>query len=479
MPEDKELIRKRASFKGKVTVFVNYLNTLEPDSLSPTEVSELQFRFIKLEALYAQYDEVQLLLECTTDNLDSQLVERTLFQIDNLQKESAVNLKALLDTINKNLRALESLGEPVSHWDTLLIYIITNKFDSKTYREWEEYKGCLSRDSKITFKLFITFIKNRAEILETLELSTSNKHSNPGKHSKHVRTMLAQDSIKSNTYDNHKQDNGSSNKPKNCVMCNGDHKLSSCTQFLSLNNESRLKLLPKYKVCYNCFNHGHYANSCKRFGCKICRRKHNTLVHVDIVSKLSKSDQTGASSSSDNTNDSVNVSTQSAVGTGLSLSASVAQGDVLLATALVKIMGINGKQYVVRAVLDSGSTSCLMTERLFHQLDCDEKLNLSIDQQLTKFWQLEEVYTSSPYSLEEKLCEEHFIKNTVRLENGQFCVRIPLKGSPDQLAPIIQYPRLIQEQQSNKVEDQQENSPTTQEIYVQLIGRLRPAYTYL
>lgn len=707
--DTKDLVRKRASYKGKVTMFSNYLNTLDPSSLSPTEVSELQLRFTRLEALYTQYDEVQLFLECTTDDLDGQMSERAefeslyyktlskaqqmlvdnkkrdssdncdlmsrssnhkfvklptiqlpkfsgsytnwlefhdtfvslihsnddmdeinkfhylrsslegsaavvinsiqfssanysvawnllcerfdnkhlliqhhvsaLFQIDTLQKESSVNLKGLLDVVNKNIRALESLDEPVNHWDTLLIYIVTHKLDSKTYREWGEYKGRLDKNSKVTFGLFITFIKDRAEILETFELeaTTNTKHSHTGKNSNKVRSMLVQDSNKNNSGESSsKQDEGVSNKPKNCVMCNGDHKLCSCPQFLSLSNEARLQLLPKYKVCYNCFNLGHYANNCKRPSCKICRRKHNTIVHVD---KSLKSDASGTSAScvGVDTNDSAAVSTQpTTIGTGVSLSASVEHGDVLLSTALVKVMSINGQQYVARAVLDSGSTSCLMTERLYHQLgltaktvnnsiiginnsssfinkmcsvpikslnndfsmeincfilpsitdripskhvnllkikipsdvcladpnfyspapvdmllgadifwdllesqriklgdgqpilcetklgwlvsgpinsciaskvlkcnlvkvrsDCDDELNCNVDQQLTKFWQLEEVGTSSPYSSEEKLCEEHFVKNTTRLGNGQFCVRIPLKCSPDNLGESL------------------------------------------
>ncbi|XP_037298293.1 uncharacterized protein LOC119190433 [Manduca sexta] len=56
--------------------------------------------------------------------------------------------------------------------------------------------------------------------------------------------------------------------------------------------------------------------------------------------------------------------------------------------------------------------------------------------QLTRFWQIEEIshHESSTYSAEEALCEEHFVKNTTRLENGRFCVTIPLKESSDTLS---------------------------------------------
>jgi hypothetical protein len=67
------------------------------------------------------------------------------------------------------------------------------------------------------------------------------------------------------------------------------------------------------------------------------------------------------------------------------------------------------------------------------------KFDDDIQNQLTRFWQLEEVsHQSSHYSHEEKLCEEHFKANTVRLNNGSFSVRLPLKQSPNLLGDSYQ-----------------------------------------
>ncbi|XP_030023064.2 uncharacterized protein LOC115442195 [Manduca sexta] len=55
----------------------------------------------------------------------------------------------------------------------------------------------------------------------------------------------------------------------------------------------------------------------------------------------------------------------------------------------------------------------------------------SIQNQLTKFWELEEI-PHKPYLCEtEKLCENHFYSNTYRLKTGRFCVRLPLIDTPD------------------------------------------------
>lgn len=103
MPEDKGLIRKRVSYKGKVTVFFNYLNSLKTE-VSHSEVNVLQQRINRLESLYVQYNEVQLASECSNDNLDGQLLEGTEFEslyyktlseaqkvLDNYKKRDSIN----------------------------------------------------------------------------------------------------------------------------------------------------------------------------------------------------------------------------------------------------------------------------------------------------------------------------------------------------------------------------------------------------
>lgn len=55
----------------------------------------------------------------------------------------------------------------------------------------------------------------------------------------------------------------------------------------------------------------------------------------------------------------------------------------------------------------------------------------NIHQELTKFWELEEVPLRSKLSESEKACEAHFLSHTSRLDSGRFSVGLPLKDSPD------------------------------------------------
>lgn len=502
-----------------------------------------------------------------------------LFNLENITKECSVTLKRFIDQINKNLRSLESLGEPISEWDTLIIYIFTQKLDTKTYREWEEYKGRLDKNDKIKLDCFLIFLRNRSDLVETLEMSrnlgnksnqnTKNNSNNQNNNQTKIKTMVSVQTSQ-----------------KLCPNCNGEHCLSNCSQFLSLSNDARLKLLPNFKVCYNCFSTGHFANRCKKKGCKVCQRKHNTLVHVAEF----KSRKTESGSSLSSNPDSVSSATgpphpatDTARDVSVALSASVSssdQRDVLLSTALVKVYDSNNKEHIARAILDSGSTSCLMSETLYNQLNLrtihvnqsviginnissqlnkmcrltikslnetyssnvqcfilpsitdnvpscqvnltninipkdicladphfhtpaaidiilgadvfwdilgsqkillrkggptlfetrlgwlvsgptelknssnlpksiqchftkvdsssNDFLNANAQCDLTRFWRLEEVdYPLSHYSKEEKSCEEHFVNNTTRMADGRFCVKIPLKKSPELLGDSL------------------------------------------
>ena len=281
-----------------------------------------------------------------------------LFNLESINKESSVALKRMLDHINKNLRALQSLGEPISTWDTLLIYILSHKLDTKTFREWEEHKGGIDKSKPITFNQFMEFIRNRADLIETLELSR-----NTASLSQVHITQKAVPKIRAMVTINN------SHSGLSCPKCNGDHKLNLCPQFLALTVRERLLCLPNYKVCYNCFSNAHFANKCRKNGCKVCKRRHHSLIHDSDIKPRQSADQ------SDSDNDVKVKCSSNAPGDKqqVALSANIVPGahasnpcNVLLSTALVKL---GDSQHVARALLDSGSSSCLITEKLYKKLN--------------------------------------------------------------------------------------------------------------
>ncbi|KAL4718609.1 hypothetical protein ACJJTC_008711 [Scirpophaga incertulas] len=76
----KRLKKKRSSYKGQLTLFENYLLTLEDTTLSKRQVMELQLRITKLESVLKEFDAVQLDIECICDDAQLEISERELVE---------------------------------------------------------------------------------------------------------------------------------------------------------------------------------------------------------------------------------------------------------------------------------------------------------------------------------------------------------------------------------------------------------------
>lgn len=67
--------------------------------------------------------------------------------------------------------------------------------------------------------------------------------------------------------------------------------------------------------------------------------------------------------------------------------------------------------------------------------------NDNLEDSLSKFWDLEQVPTKNIMSEKDKICELHFITHTTRDETGRFCVKLPLKDTPDCLGDTYKLAR--------------------------------------
>ncbi|XP_018375207.1 PREDICTED: uncharacterized protein LOC108768972 [Trachymyrmex cornetzi] len=89
-------------------------------------------------------------------------------------------------------------------------------------------------------------------------------------------------------------------------------------------------------------------------------------------------------------------------------------------------------------------------------------LNSQIQEQLERFWQLEEVTKSKPHTKEEQLCEDNFVSTHQRDQNGRFIVQLPLKSSLSSLGKSQE----IAEKRLRSVERKFDKDATLKEAYV-------------
>ncbi|XP_037300521.1 uncharacterized protein LOC115454545 [Manduca sexta] len=300
-----------------------------------------------LEVSEINYPEAWDLL-CKRYNNTRQLINnhlKSLFNIEPL-RETDKSLRFLADHVIKNLRALNTLKQPTEHWDTLVVHMVSSKLDSNTRFKWEEYIQSNVNVLEVpSLENFMTFIKGRADILESVYRSkhdkTSKLHTNPNQSTKYNLVSNPRSFVSS--------ERGDSSSPRSikCVFCNKDHRNYECPEFQSKSIDDRLTIVTDLKLCRNCLHRGHYQNACKMPGtCKKCKRRHNTLLHIPTESHT-------------NDNNSVPITLST-----------VSSSETLLCTALVDIINPATSEFVTtKALLDSGSQSSFITEALTAKLN--------------------------------------------------------------------------------------------------------------
>ncbi|XP_076763724.1 uncharacterized protein LOC143431095 [Xylocopa sonorina] len=265
-----------------------------------------------------------------------------------LLKKRYDNRKVIRQThvkVQKHVRALEALNEPVDHWDTLLIEIIKQKLFMSLIEKWEE-ASCES--TMPTFKEFLTFLQRRAQLEEAKPQS--------------IIKSVAPSEIKPNTRSKYRPQHAfvSSTSKLACPHCTGQHQIYRCETFKQLSPTKRFEEAKKQALCINCLRSNHRSIDCTAPPCRICHKRHNFLLHFD--------------KKPDNHQESESVPNQAVI----NLQAQVSS-EGLLATAIVELVNAQGKTITCRAFLDAGSQANFVTERVASLLNLDRKLvNISI-----------------------------------------------------------------------------------------------------
>ncbi|XP_033213705.1 uncharacterized protein LOC117170777 [Belonocnema kinseyi] len=262
---------------------------------------------------------------------------KAIFSIEAVQQESAAQIRKVLDTSNKHLRALNALNQPTDQWDVLLIYIVTTKLDKITARAWEKEK---TENEFRTLEDLKNFLKARSDMLETLEInnlqidknaklkSNNNNKSNQSK----VKSFLA--------------------KKLNCLFCDGEHFIQDCSKFIELVPQQRAEKIKSFKVFLNCFRPGHYVKQCRSTNCKKCHSKHNTMLHFEKGESSSETSAAAPQESKTLSSCCVNV-----------------KNDGVLSTASVLVANSDKQLKTARIVLDNGSQTGHITEKLCDSLN--------------------------------------------------------------------------------------------------------------
>ncbi|XP_063918637.1 uncharacterized protein LOC135134000 [Zophobas morio] len=251
-----------------------------------------------------------------------------LFNLTQVNK-SPNSLRTLLDQLNANLESLKAQNLDVTNWDPVLIYLVSTKFDFATKREWESK---LKNNELPTLKEMTTFISQRCQTLESMEFCNSFEVNSENPRYNFTKSKFPEVKRKLTICPKCKQSS-------HCFV-------QQCTAFLQLSIQDRINEVKRLKLCLNCLREGHDARSCTSRYCRTCNGRHHTLLHLQKREPQSVNNHS--------------CSTEF-------------KSLTLLSTAVIKIRDGNGQLHKVRALLDIGSDSNFITDKLCRLL----KLNLN------------------------------------------------------------------------------------------------------
>ncbi|XP_072766489.1 uncharacterized protein [Anoplolepis gracilipes] len=284
------------------------------------------------------------------------------------RKENGVAIRQILDGVLKHTRALQALKRPTQQWDDLLIHIIISKLDIVTIKKWE---NALELTVIPSFGELNAFLIKRCQTLEAIanqqqQMSVSTNSRKAG-HNKVTVAHVATTNVK-------------------CVYCKGEHLIYQCKAFQKLSVIERTNQVKQKGLCLNCLRSKHLAKDCIAGNCKICGKKHSSLLHFENNDKQSKEKQFNPKRESDSSES--KKSSDDVLCHYVKLGKNVIPKQVLLSTVIIKVRDKNGQPLEARALLDSGSQSNFISEKFVHKLGhkCDNtqiKIN-GINQQVSQ-----------------------------------------------------------------------------------------------
>ncbi|XP_055594678.1 uncharacterized protein LOC129745563 [Uranotaenia lowii] len=326
------------------------LQSLEGEARKPFESVDIQADNYSStwDALKKRYDNKRFLRK---------ELFRGLYNLPPIQYESAQDLNTLVDDFQRHVKALGKLGEPIEHWDTPLIFILSNKLDSATIRAWEQDTR---QKDEVKYDELIEFLIHQVRMLKSVDSDLQHRSSVPTVFKVAGQITKKPVPIRSvvNTATSETQ---SSTSP--CHCCLRTHPLHQCPAFSNLSSSQRREFVTQHSLCWNCFRANHRATSCKsKFLCRICQAKHHTMLHDHQISHLEQLSteephpvQANPGPSRLLSPPTVNLSVHS-------------DSTVLLETVSLLVVDRYGRKIQARALLDSAAMSNFITKKLANEL---------------------------------------------------------------------------------------------------------------
>lgn len=290
------------------------------------------------EVLSTRYGHKRLIVNATL---------KRLFNIRKISTQTPNQLKTLLDVTCECLHSLKNLNVSTESWDPIIIFLVVQKLDPDSHKEWEQCAYKTNPDELPTWLELRNFLETKYRTLELVSCPTPAREKAVKERSFHIATPVTPQT---------------SSSGRICIKCKDSHTLCHCKLFSKMDTENRRDFVKSNNLCFNCLASGHSVMKCRiPVSCRICHRRHHSLLHVDQSSDAQNS--TPVNTCVEETQE-VQVNTTIASHLNLNTTQSIA----LLATAIVPVTNQEGHTILLRALIDQGSQAAFISERATQML---------------------------------------------------------------------------------------------------------------
>ena len=271
-----------------------------------------------------------------------------------IKSENGIGLRRLLESFQVNVAALDAQGCNCSDWGPILLHVLVGKLDVETRKQWELQQSGSDLQS---LSDLLKFIDIRARALETIEKNSMK--------SQEKTKFSDQDSSNGHVADLKIQSYATQLENKKCTVPTSDQSVARTEEFKGMTPTQRKQYVQTKNLCINCLKAGHSVANCpSKFSCRQCNKKHHTMLHIERFNQSRRFEKANVSTAD-------TPETQTTL-TSTSHNASFKSDNedtvALLGTCRLAVEGKDGRIFWVRALLDSGSETNFITERLAQQL---------------------------------------------------------------------------------------------------------------
>ena len=269
-------------------------------------------------------------------------------------KYTRADLRQRVDNIKHLLSSLKHTG----HYDlpTVLTSLVYATLPAKLQTLWDQHNMSNKKVSPV--QELLEYVSNHAETLPANYSPATDKTTEPqGKRPPHRKSnssprgsvYVAAPSPPVSTTTSSSANIEPRPYRYECILCSPErHPLHSCPKWGACSAAQRMNHVNTHKLCHNCLKAGHTASVCyNKYKCQTCKERHHTSLHSSVPAST-VAHVTVAHTAVAEEEDEV--------------------PDALITTAKLLLIGPDGTELPARALIDSGASISLVTQRVAQML---------------------------------------------------------------------------------------------------------------